>query len=65
MHIVISVLTVNCKALSLLTKCVASALAQLGEVLVVNNASRVSSLRVSARQYAIDARFQLFFNTAY
>lgn len=60
----ISVVIVNYNAGHLLAECIASALPQVGEVLVVDNASRDTSMQDCARQFAGDARVQLILNTA-
>jgi GT2 family glycosyltransferase len=60
----ISVVIVNYNAGSLLAECIGSALPQVDEILVVDNASRDASMEQCARLYAANSRLQLIFNSA-
>lgn len=62
--ILTSVVIVNYNAGRLLAECIASALPQVDEVVVVDNASHDTSMQDCAQQFAGDMRVQFIFNTA-
>ena len=60
----ISMIVVNYNSGSMLAECVQSALPQVCEILVVDNASSDSSIEVCARQFADEPRLRILHNKA-
>ena len=60
----VSVVTVNYRAGAILTECVHEALLQASEVIVVDNASRDSSLEHCRQRFSMEPRLNIIHNTA-